>query len=102
MVKCTRKYKKSKTVKRKYSRKYTKKSGGNKHFSEQDIDYLRQVGFSQKDIEYLHRRKRNGANIPIAFIRHFINIGYISQKIIDDMEEGEETDNELDGGKRKH
>ena len=74
MVKCTRKYKKSKTVKRKYSRKYTKKSGGNKHFSEQDIDYLRQVGFSQKDIEYLHRRKRNGANIPIAFIRHFIKI----------------------------
>lgn len=95
MVKRTRKYKKSKIVKR----KYTRKNGGNKHkkhFNERDTNELLRFGFTQEHINYLNRRKENGANIPISLIRHFINNHYTPQRIIDDMQEGEETDVESD------
>lgn len=83
-------------------RKYTRKVYGGNPFTPEDIAYLRENHFTKKNIEYLERRKQNHVNIPISFIRMLINRGYNAKKIIEDMEEGEETDiesqNSQDGG----
>jgi hypothetical protein len=57
---------------------------------------LRENNFTKKNIDYLERRKKNGANIPISFIRMWINRGHSAKRIIEDMEEGEDTDVESD------
>jgi hypothetical protein len=102
MVKYTRRqYKKNKNNKRKYTKKMY---GGDDPFTRDDKLYLTQNNFTNDDIEYLEYRKRNGANIPISFIRTFINRGYSADRIISDMKWEEETDTESqtsEGGKRR-
>jgi len=66
-------------------RKYTRKVYGGNPFTDGDIRYLRENGFTEENIEYLKRRKQNHVNIPISFIRMLINNGDSAKKIIEDM-----------------
>jgi hypothetical protein len=73
-------------------RKYTRKVYGGNPFTDGNIRYLRENGFTQENIDYLERRKQNHVNIPISFIQMLINKGYSAEKIIQEMEDGEDTD----------